>query len=81
MLILPEEIRRERIARRGEFDARDKEAKLPGSRLDFFERYLLYISHCMLNSGKALVMDTSVLSIQEVTERVVECLLKRELIS
>jgi cytidylate kinase len=81
ILTLPEEIRQERIMQRGELNAKDKEKNIPGSRLDFFERFLLYTAHCLLNKGKALIIDTSIFSTREVSESIVECLINRELIS
>lgn len=81
VLILPEEIRRERIMQRGEVDVKDREMNTPGSRLDFFERMLLYTARCRFNTRRGLILDTSIFSIEAVTERIVACLLDRDLIA
>ncbi|MEK7099486.1 MAG: hypothetical protein AAB916_03120 [Patescibacteria group bacterium] len=81
ILTLPEEIRRERITCRGVLDAKDKEAKTPGSRLDFFERFLLYTAQGMLNNGRAMIIDTSIVSVEEVVERILACLEEHGLIA
>ena len=56
VLTLPEEVRRQRVVYRGKIDTRDKDVKVAGSRADFFERFLVYTAHQLLNSGKALII-------------------------
>ena len=75
VLTLPEEVRRQRVAYRGKIDSRDEDVKVAGSRADFFERFLVYTAHQLLDSGKALIIDTSIRSPYEVVECIVDHLI------
>ena len=72
VLMLPEEVRRQRVFYRGEINTRDKDTKVAGSRADFFERFLIHTAHKFLDSGKALIVDTSIRSPHEVVECIVD---------
>lgn len=76
ILTVNEDLRRERLKARGEKDWKDRELRESGSRLDFFENYLLEKSQELINIGKALRIDTSQLQVSEVVERIVSQLLE-----
>lgn len=70
ILTLPEAIRRQRIVHRGEIDEKDKEVRKTGSRLNFFENFLLRHNELLLASGQAVRIDTSILEPIQVAERI-----------
>ncbi len=75
ILTLDEVMRRERLNRRGAFDNRDREEKVVGSRLDFFEKYLLQKNADLIRIGKAIRIDTGELNPQQVARRIIDFLL------
>ncbi len=80
ILTINEEVRRERIVKRGEFDIKDREIRIPGSRLDFFENYLLDISSKLIKIGKAIKIDTTHLDPQQVSQHIIDHLLTTQLL-
>lgn len=80
ILTLDEELRRERITKRGKSNAKDKEVRSPGSRLDFFENYLLTINSELISIGKAIRIDTTHLDPQQVAEQIISHLLTTNLL-
>jgi thymidylate kinase len=80
ILTLNEEARRERIKQRGELDARDKEIRQAGSRLDFFETFLLEHSAELMKVGKAMRIDTALFNPQQVAQQIIDHLLNAHLV-
>ena len=71
VLTLPEAVRRARIRVRGELDAKDKEVRQEGSRLDFFEHFLLESAGLLSSSKRSLVIDTSATPPEQVAQIIV----------
>jgi thymidylate kinase len=72
VLTLPETVRRARILKRGELDVKDKEVRQAGSRLDFFERFLLESAGLLQSSKRSLIIDTSTTPPERVARMIVE---------
>lgn len=71
VLLLEETQRRKRINTRGVLDDRDLEVRKPGSRLDFFENYLVKaIQEAPTES--TLIIDTSSLNCEEVAKKIID---------
>lgn len=76
VLVVDESVRRHRIEReRGVLDERDKEHKIPGSRLLFFEDYLK--ARAMQQPATTLSLDTTKIDIDTIAKLIVERLLKK----
>ncbi|GEM_PF-1852260 len=80
ILTATEWIRQQRLENRGRSDLKDEEVRYPGSRLDFFENYLVDHAHHLISIGHALKLDVSEISPQDVGQRVIENLIDRELL-
>ncbi len=80
ILILNEEVRRFRIMQRGEIDLKDKEMRQVGSRLDFFENYLLEGASELMKIGKAMKIDTTDLNPQQIARQIIDHLLDTQLL-
>ncbi len=65
VLTLSEDERRRRILERGELDKKDEEVRRVGSRLDFFERYLLKVAS-QYSPERALLLDSGCLNPKEI---------------
>lgn len=76
ILVLDEKERRRRILNRGIKDDKDAEIKADGTRLDFFEKYLLKKEHTL--KSLLLVIDTTLKSPTEVAEEIISKFLKVE---
>lgn len=72
ILTLPEPVRRARILVRGEVDLKDKEIRRVGSRLDFFEHFLLESARLSSSPRRSLVVDTSTFPPEEVAQMIIE---------
>lgn len=81
ILTLSEEVRRERIIVRGEMDEKDKEVRVTGSRLDFFENYLLSVNKDLVAIGKALQIDTTDIEPDQVATSIIDHLLTEGMLS
>lgn len=81
ILTLNEEARRERIRQRGERDLKDKEVRQKGSRLDFFENYLLEKSTNLMRIGRAMRIDTSQINPEQVAQQIIDHLLNLQLLN
>ncbi len=71
VLTLPEPVRRARISVRGELDVKDKEVRQQGSRLDFFEHFLLESAGFLQPSKRSLIIDTSATPPEQVAQIIV----------
>lgn len=74
ILLLEETERRRRINIRGISDDRDLEERKPGSRLDFFENYLIEAVKGA-RAGSALFIDTGSLNCNEVAKKIIDHIL------
>ncbi len=75
ILTIDEEVRQERIKQREEIDWKDKEIRNTGSRLDFFENFLLEHSSELRKIGKAIQLDTTYLNPQQIAYEIIDHLL------
>ena len=80
ILTTREESRRTRIINRGELDIKDKEERKLGSRLDFFENYLLTTSDQLSISGQVIKIDTTFHSPQKVVQHIIDHLYTMQLL-
>lgn len=66
-----ETVRRQRIISRGVFDEKDLEIRQEGSRLDFFEKYLLKYISDFSSKEKPIVIDTGTIGAEDVASQIV----------
>jgi thymidylate kinase len=72
ILTTDEAARRERIFTRDELDSNDEDVRQAGSRLDFFEHYLLDNAEDLIKIGKAIKIDTTNIDPEQVADKVID---------
>lgn len=81
VLTLSEHERRRRIEERGIVDAYDLVEKVAGSRMEYFENYLLTHTQALQDIGRAMHIQTDTIKPQEVAEEIIKYMLRQAFIS